>query len=368
MANGKALYFFPHGTSILSLPFVAAMKSFGLSPATNDHVFSFSGEVFIQKILAAALMAMLAAVFFHTALLMLNLRWSLVIAIGAAFGTQIWSTASRSMWSHTWEIFLAGLVVYLMLRAERRGKGPEPVTFATVGALLGLMFFVRPQSVVAIACVTIYLICTRPRDFVPYAIAGAIGFALYAMYTKAVFGSLIPAYDREPLELATFWIKLEKILVSPSRGLFVYVPAAAFVLYLPARHWKDLQHKPLAIMALAAISGFMIIIAGFHGYDGLCYGPRLLTDAIPWFVLLAILGCAAIPPERRSLASSPALGIGALLLTMSIAINAGPVAGDGTMGRDGADQRPRDGVVGSSIPGWAAAWPSSPGDSARVRT
>jgi hypothetical protein len=321
--NGKVLYFYAHGTSILSVPFVGAMKIFGVSPATSDHVFYFGGEVLIQKLLAAALMAILACIFFRTALLMLNLRWSLVVAIGAAFGTQVWSTASSSMWSHTWEIFLAGCVVYLMLRAERRGQKRAPLSFAAVAVLLGLMFFVRPTGAVLIACVTIYVLCARRGDFIPYAIAGAVCLALYAGYTKTVFGSVIPDYYREPLAFSTLGIGLERNLISPSRGLFVYVPAAAFVLYLVARHWKNLQHKPLAIMALATIGGLLIVVSSWWlWWAGICYGPRLLTDAIPWFVLLAILGCAAIPPERRSLVSNPALAIGALLLAISIAMNA----------------------------------------------
>ncbi len=323
LINGKVLYFYPHGTSILSLPFVGLMKIFGVSPSTSAHVFSFGGETLIQKMLASALMAILACIFFRTALLMLNLRWSLLIAIGAAFGTEVWSTASSSMWSHTWEIFLAGCVVYLMLRAELRGKKPAPANFATVAVLLGLMFFVRPTGAAPIACVTIYVLYARRRDFVPYAVAGAVCFALYAVYTKAVFGSVIPGYYSQPLALSSLGIGLERNLISPSRGLFVFVPTAAFVLYLVARYWKMLPHKPLAITALATIGGLMLIVSSWWAWwAGICYGPRLLTDAIPWFVLLAILGCAAIPPQRRSIASNPALGIGALLLAISIAMNA----------------------------------------------
>ncbi len=66
--------------------------------------------------IAALLMASLVIIFFRTALLLLDWRWSAAIAIGAGFGTQMWSTASRGMWSHTWEMTLSGLVIYLLLR------------------------------------------------------------------------------------------------------------------------------------------------------------------------------------------------------------------------------------------------------------
>ena len=66
--NGKLLYGFPHGTSILSLPFVAAMDLIGVSPATSDRKYNLTGEVMDEKMLAALLMTSLVVVFFRTAL------------------------------------------------------------------------------------------------------------------------------------------------------------------------------------------------------------------------------------------------------------------------------------------------------------
>lgn len=321
LINGKVLYYFPHGSSILSVPFVAIMKIFAVSPAAPDGTFSLHGELIIQKTLSAFLMAMLAVIFLRTALLTLNLRWSMVIAAGATFGTQIWSTASRGMWSHTWEIFLAGWVVYLLLRAEQR---MAPVHPAALAISLALMYFVRPTAAVPIVFVTLYLLCVHRRDFIAYAIAGAICAALFAAYSLAVFGTVIPGYYlASRLSLSTLWVGLPGNLISPSRGLFVYVPAAGFVLYLVARHWNRVQHKALAILALAIVAGLTLVASSYPvWWGGRCYGARLLTDAVPWFVLLAALGCAAIPAERRAPARNPALIVGAGLLLISVAMNA----------------------------------------------
>jgi len=98
--NGKVLYSYPHGSSILSLPFVALMNAAGISAIRSDGSYDFRGELLIQKTLAAFLMAILAVVFFRTARLMLPISWSLVLTMGSTFGTQIWSTASRALWSH----------------------------------------------------------------------------------------------------------------------------------------------------------------------------------------------------------------------------------------------------------------------------
>jgi len=44
-------------------------------------------------------MAGLAVIFFYTSRLVLPLTWSIVIALGGALGTQIFSTASRVLWT-----------------------------------------------------------------------------------------------------------------------------------------------------------------------------------------------------------------------------------------------------------------------------
>ena len=139
--NGRLLYGFPHGTSILSIPFVAMMDLLGISPATQDGQYNFRGESIINRLLPMLLMASLVVVLFRTALLMLNWRWSVVVAIGAGLGTSIWSTASRGMWAHTREIMLGGLVVYHLLASAVRGTSVRPFLLAM---LLSLMVFVRP--------------------------------------------------------------------------------------------------------------------------------------------------------------------------------------------------------------------------------
>src|SRR5262249_38137680 len=74
--NGKVLYGFGHGSSFLSIPFVAVMDLFGVSPATKDSRFNLRGEMLTQKLLAAILSASMVTVFFCTAALMLPLPWS----------------------------------------------------------------------------------------------------------------------------------------------------------------------------------------------------------------------------------------------------------------------------------------------------
>jgi hypothetical protein len=100
------------------------------------------------------------------------------------------------------------------------------------------------------------------------------------------------------------------------------VPTTLFVLYLIVRYRKDLAHRQLAVLAFAQIVGLAIVIATRYRGQGYSYGPRYFADAIPWFVLLAVLGLDAM--QRAQVASRHRIEIAAalFLLAVSVAINA----------------------------------------------
>ncbi len=322
MTNGhKVLYFFSLGTSVLSVPAVAAANLFGISAATPDGRYNLFGAIIIQRTLASFLMAVLAWVFFRTASLLLSPAWSMLVAVGGAFGTQVWSTASRGMWSHTWEILLGGIVAYMLLSGEKNGAPLRPILLAT---LLSWMFFVRPTGAVPIFFVTLYVLLFHTRSFVAYALTGAFWLAVFIWIWVSTFGTPLPVYYAPTRNtISVFWIGLLCNLVSPSRGLFVYVPVVAFVLYLTARYWRAIPHRRLAVTSLLTIAVLTFTFATHRvWWNGQCYGPRFFADALPWFYLLAVLGCAAIPEDRRTLGSNPMLGVGAVLLVLSIGMNA----------------------------------------------
>ncbi len=320
--NGRLLYGFGHGSSFLSLPFVALMDIAGVSPATPDKKYNLAGEVIVQKVLAALLMASLVIVFFWTALLALNWRWSAIVAIGAGLGTQVWSTASRGMWAHTWEMMLGGLVVYLLFASALRRSSVRPIALAT---LLSWMFFVRPVGAVPVVIVSIYILVCHRAELVPYALAGIAWLLAFIAYSLRIFGTVVPYYyvSNDPHGLGIhFGSGLYGTLLGPSRGIFIFSPIFAVVIFLALRYWRTLPNRALAVVALCAIAATAVASAAHpEWWGGYSYGPRLLADAVPWFVLLAISAVAAMPDRRRAI-GSPAIGLGTFLLFVSVIINA----------------------------------------------
>ena len=117
-----------------------------------------------------------------------------VLALGGALSTQIWSTASRVLWSHTWQIFLFGVVAYLLLSQEKRAARGRPIVLATL--MLWAYFSSVPTSSIPIAAISIYMLIFGRKEFVAYAITSAIWMVGFIVYSWTTYGSLLPDYYR----------------------------------------------------------------------------------------------------------------------------------------------------------------------------
>lgn len=327
IARGHIYYHLPPGSSILSTPFVAVLNLMGVSAARPDGTYDPQGEVKIEAGLAALLMATLAVIFFYLARLMLPLGWSIVLALGGALGTQVYSTASRALWSETWGVLLLGVVIFMLLKKELGKRELNPFVLAT---LLAWMYFVRATFSVHIIAVSIYLLIFHRRLFLRYAVTGAVWLGAFVLYSRLNFGQTLPNYYRASrLQFGFFWEALAGNLLSPARGLLVYVPVLFFVAFMLIRYWRHVFRHRLVWLSVGTIVGHLIIVSSFnHWWGGHSFGPRFTTGLVPWFVLLGILGTSAMLKwkEERGEALSRArwraqLACGMLLLLLSAFIN-----------------------------------------------
>ena len=323
--RGHLYYYFPPGSSILSAPFVAVANLIGVSPANPDGTYSLHGEALILAALAALLMATLSAIFFLTARLVLPVGWSVLVAAGGALGTQVWSTASRVVWTDTWAILLLGAALWMLLAHETGRRALRP---ALLGTLMAWTYFARPTNAVAIIGITFYLLIFHRRFFIRYAAAGAFWLACFVGYSWSHFGRLLPAYfQTERLQFHNFWIALAGNLVSPSRGLLIYIPVLIFVAYLLLRYRNEMPLPRLVILSITISLAHLVAISGFDvWYGGGCYGARYTTGLVPWFVLLSSLGLRGMLDARSGSTSrlgwNAQLAAGSVLLILSVFVNA----------------------------------------------
>jgi hypothetical protein len=306
------------------------MNAFGISASNADGTFNLEGEAVIELSVAAVLMAGLTVIFYLTGRLFLSWQWSVVVALGAALGTQIWSTATRGLWSETWGIFLIGIVILMLIRNELRLHRLRPVLLAS---LLAWTYFVRPTNSIPILAVSIYIFLFQRKIFGRYVMIGTMWLAVFIAYSWYHFHDVLPHYYLYSLfGLDTFWVALAGNLISPARGLLIFVPIVVFVIYLTVRYRRQLEHRRLVVLSLVVIAAHLLMMAAFSFWvAGHSYGPRYSTALVPWFVLLGILGIRAMVSAReprvsetRSLArrGRAELAAGAALLFISVFMNA----------------------------------------------
>lgn len=325
IVRNRIYYFFPVGSSVLSIPYVAIARGFGVSPRNTDGSFNMLGEIAIELSLAAILMALLTSLFFIISRMLLPLGWSVLVALAGSLGSQIWSTASRGLWSHTWSTLLAGCVVYILMAHETGRRRLCPIVLAT---LLAWLYFVRPTNSIVILGVTGFIALCYKHSLLKFLSAGAVWLLGFIYYSWHNFGQLLPNYYRaDRLLFDVFPTALKGNLISPSRGLLVFVPITLFVAFLLMRYWKYRPVPRFTWLALFVVFATLTVISGFaHWWGGASFGPRFSTDAVPWLVLLGIIGVRAMLNWREqnqpSLVNwSVQLACGAILLVASIFIN-----------------------------------------------
>ncbi|HXJ18942.1 MAG TPA: hypothetical protein VMT03_01820 [Polyangia bacterium] len=312
-AGDHVHYYFPVAGSILSVPYVAVDRLIGRAIADGDH-YDSRVERAVQARLAALLMAAFTAIVFFTARLMLPNGASAAVALVVAFGTQVYSTASRTLWSDDWALVLVGLSVYLLLRAAARDAGRPLVWLAT---LESWAYFVRPTNGIVLAGTAILLLLVERRASWKFFVTAGLWVAAFVGWSLAQTGEVLPSYFRNRLGGAT-GESLVGTLLSPSRGLFVCVPATLAVALLLVRTWSRLPFRPLVRLAIGICVAQWLVVAGFDKWwGGHCFGARLFTGLVPWLALLGVLGLVAARPISRALTG---LLIG--LAALSVLINA----------------------------------------------
>jgi hypothetical protein len=247
--------------------------------------------------LAASLFAALSVAFVYLAARQLAHRLAageasaLATAVVYAVATPTWAVSSQGLWGHGPAQLGLAVALWALLRAETSRWGAP---LAGLGA--GLMVASRPSTAPVAAVLALCGVWRLGRGGLPFVAAlGAVG-ALVSVHNMATFGSLQGGYAElhrthaEHHGVASAWSAsvgegLLGVLVSPSRGLFVYSPVLLFPVggFLG---WIARRRGGLLACAAAASAAGIGTIAMFSvWWGGHSFGPRLLTDILPALVL-----------------------------------------------------------------------------------
>jgi hypothetical protein len=208
-------------------------------------------------------------------------------ALVYAFATCVWSVASKALWQHGPSLlFIGGALVFLTAPCAKRW-------LVVAGLLVGLALWTRPTNL-ALAVTTTLYVGWRYRHLVVAYLAGlAVPVAGMLAYSWAYLGT--PAGFGQTQPTATFrgdlLVGVAGLLISPSRGLFVFSPVfllslvgLAIALRQPGRH------ALLLAVAAAAIALIVVMARWQLWWGGVTFGYRLILEVVPAFVLLAAAG------------------------------------------------------------------------------
>jgi hypothetical protein len=269
----------------------------------------FSGNLagataIVENLLASLFTAGAVTVLYLTAIRFLPSAATLALLFG--FGTLLWSLVSRSLWAHGPSIFFNSLVLLLLVRGNY-----SRLATAAIGCFLAINFFVRATNAVPVLVIGIFLI-THLRRRAWWAVAGGLAPTVFfvLLNLRMYGGPLSPVFF--PVREGSTSLSLHAAvatgvlgnLVSPARGLFVFMPFFLFLLIPqvwrePVPALRELRPWLCAIVAL-----HMVLVATHTDWwGGFSYGPRYLSDILPYLMLLwsPVLLWMRGNPTRRAL-------------------------------------------------------------------
>jgi hypothetical protein len=306
-ANGHLLTSYPWAVGLFAVPAVVVIDlvhALG-GPSADSVVTNNPQTVQLVQLVSASIVTGLAC----AVLALLAYRrlqgpakerrhWALLCGLVFAFATSAWSTASRALWQHGPSIlFLAVALVALDQLFPRNTEDHAAQTDSTwapliAGLALAGAVTMRPTNAVALLLGTILVLWkTSRRSRLVYVVGVLAVFVPWTLVTLHYYGTLLQPYDRATkLGLpSTFFESVAAQLVSPSRGLLIFSPIVLVGLagLMIARRRKSLT--PLDVLSAVAIPCYLIAIALFPvWWAGTSFGPRFMTEALPFSLVLSI--------------------------------------------------------------------------------
>lgn len=289
------------GLSILSAPMVAVARLFGADMLRQQD------EQQLQNLLSALSCAAILLLLFAACRTLVGPPAGLVIAALSVLGSGLISTLATAFWN----VDLAVLFVALALAHLARSRTSRPSASWLV-LLSALAVAARPSTAFfALALPVAY----AKRPWRALALGGS-ALALLTTVTWAlgrngllVTQDLHAYYSPIKLRPQTPWSTgLPGILISPSRGLLVFSPFLVPLCVAAARLARQLWRVPL--FRLSVLWPLMLVAAvsvKVMWWGGHAYGPRLLTEIMPAFAILAAL----VWSQRSALDASSKGNVGA---------------------------------------------------------
>jgi hypothetical protein len=250
----------------------------------------------MEKLTSSLLAASAAALLF----LLLRRRAppadALLLALAFAFGTNTWMIGSQALWQH-------GLAELLLVLALLLLTAPCTTSRAlAAGVVCGLIAGNRPPDALLAAALGLYGLRWAGQRAAWLAAGAAVPVGLVLGYNVVAAGNLIGAYAIPPRGAFFHYGLLNGIaglLFSPTRGLFVFSPLLLLVPVALRHGLRDRGSRTLTLTVGAAAVAQILFYAKADWRAGYSWGPRWLTDLLPFLLWLLPPGLAVLRVAGR---------------------------------------------------------------------
>ena len=322
--NGRVVSAYPPWAGVLAIPVYLLPVLGGLS-AQSPWIHD------LEKLSATLITALSVVLLLFTLRRLTNEKIAWSIALVYAFATSSFSSSSQALWQHGPSQLFLTLTIYWLVKGL-----DEPKFSAYAGLALGSAIICRPSNALMAIPIAAYVLLKRRDQFLGFCLATVpplLWFIAYNMHyngspvsTGFAIGIIDPSrlwnlgahLFRTPLSEG-----LAGILISPSRGLFIYSPILLFAFVGMVMVWRNSKLVLLKYLSLAPLLTILLTAKWINWWGGGSYGPRLLADITPFLCLYLY------PPFERA-QSRPLLKYAiACLIALSIGLHALRVFGGG---------------------------------------
>jgi hypothetical protein len=256
------------------------------------------------SMISASVISALSVLFLYLCLHRLYPRGAsaFLFAMVYAFGTCVWSVTSRGLWQHGPSLLFLTAALWMLVRAT-------PASIAASGLFLGLAVVNRPTNLLLVLPLAAVVWAKHRRTMPAFLGLAAVPLLLRAAYAAKYFGSPFSMAQANPIPaVAHFggnpWIGLAGLLVSPSRGLFVFGPVFLFVGLAVGRVMRRGREDPLPLALLVGVLSLVLVMSSWTiWWGGNCFGYRLLIETLPALTILLVVAWTERVRGRPALAA-----------------------------------------------------------------
>ncbi|MCD1294181.1 hypothetical protein CUJ83_04125 [Methanocella sp. CWC-04] len=308
-------------TPLYLLPYIFT-KLMGI-PVDMGNTTFFLMVYAMEKISAAVIAALSGVVFYLLLRELFDKKVALIGVFLYAFATSTWTIGSQGMWQHGTSELLLCLILLLLVKNI---KVPKGISYVYLGILSGLLVFNRPTNAILLLPVLYYLLKSSRDNILRYGIslaAVSVPFLAYNLYffggLFGGYGGLTSLYSFDPEAMT----RLAGLLISPSRGLFIYTPIALLAIpgFFYVKKIKEDRIRNVFYLGGLAVALTTLMYSFYEfWWGGGCYGPRFFTDIIPLIVIFVMFFVNDVLQNRGDGHKNVLIGAVLLLLAASVLV------------------------------------------------